>query len=313
MSHILFQCTDYLMTATFPLVSKLQTMKKILFFTVAMLCTCCSLTAQGVAVHSMDDYETVGSSMYVVSYKMTLTTDTVGKEAAKDYDVVILEIGKDLSKCYSQTLFQYDSMNTAAISNGREGAVRPIGRQMDADVVFHFAEHKMEVFQRMLPGTPVSYYEEQLPLIQWQLIGDSKVILDHLCYKAKCRFRGRCWTVWYAPDIPIYCGPWKLLGLTGLILEAKDDKDHFSFDCTKIEIKSQPMKILRKSICVNSSYKEVLEFMRTCYEDIYAYIRRVTPGIAVYSITKNNCGKEIVRKIDEQEKKKVFYNPLELE
>ncbi len=288
-------------------------MKEFLFFIVANVCFCLSILAQGVAPCSMDDYVIAGHSLYVVSYKMMLTTDTLRKEAIKDYDKVLLEIGKDFSKCYSKTLFQYDSLNTEAIRNGKEGSKRPLGKQMDADVVCHYAEQEMEVFQRMLPGSPVMHYEERLPLMQWQSVNDSKVILDYLCYKAECIFRGRHWTVWYAPEIPVSVGPWKLFGLPGLILEAEDDRHHYSFRCTSIEKKAQPIKILRESICAHSSYNEVSSFLRTCYEDFYAYIRRTTPGIAVYSITKDDCGKETVRKVEEQEIKKVPYNPIELE
>lgn len=66
------------------------------------------------------------------------------------------------------------------------------------------------------------YYSEPLAEMNWE-IGDSvRTILDYECVMAETDYHGRHWTVWFTPDIPIQDGPWKLCGLPGLILEARD-------------------------------------------------------------------------------------------
>ena len=45
--------------------------------------------------------------------------------------------------------------------------------------------------------------------------------------EAHYRFRGRLYTAWYYPDIPLPIGPWKLQGLPGIILEAYDAEAFF--------------------------------------------------------------------------------------
>lgn len=63
-------------------------------------------------------------------------------------------------------------------------------------------------------------YDEEMPEIDWELTGEAKEIGGYACRSAECDFRGRHWSVWYSPEIKISAGPYKLMGLPGLILEA---------------------------------------------------------------------------------------------
>lgn len=76
---------------------------------------------------------------------------------------------------------------------------------------------------------------DKLPVINWKLESESKVISNLKCYKATGVFRGRKWIVWYSPQVPFSTGPWKLNGLPGLILEAYDVDKKFSFIATSIK------------------------------------------------------------------------------
>lgn len=72
--------------------------------------------------------------------------------------------------------------------------------------------------------------EEELERPQWIICDSINNILGYECIMAKTDFRGRCWIVWFAPDIPISDGPWKLWGLPGLILKANDAKKQYEFN-----------------------------------------------------------------------------------
>lgn len=78
-------------------------------------------------------------------------------------------------------------------------------------------------------------YEEKLPDFNWQLLGGDTVIAEYTCYKATTTFRGKTWIAWYAPDITVSEGPWKLCGLPGLIVKASTSDSNFSFTCTAIQ------------------------------------------------------------------------------
>lgn len=76
--------------------------------------------------------------------------------------------------------------------------------------------------------------EEPLTKIDWTILPQTKKILDNDCQMATTKFKGRHYTAWFAPSIPLNVGPWKLNGLPGIILAASDDKNEVSFTCTKI-------------------------------------------------------------------------------
>jgi len=78
---------------------------------------------------------------------------------------------------------------------------------------------------------------EKLPKIEWQIIDEFKTLNKLNCQKAIGYFRGRTYSVWFSNDIPLPFGPWKLSGLPGLILEAKDDKNQVYFGAFKISFK----------------------------------------------------------------------------
>ncbi len=85
-------------------------------------------------------------------------------------------------------------------------------------------------------------YSEPLAEMDW-VIGDStKTILNYECVIAETDYHGRHWMVWFTPDIPIQDGPWKLCGLPGLILEAKERAGQHHFIATGIQSTNQEIR-----------------------------------------------------------------------
>lgn len=78
--------------------------------------------------------------------------------------------------------------------------------------------------------------KESIPRIDWKILNEEKQLNTLSCQKAVGTFRGRTYTVWFAPEIPVPYGPWKLCGLPGLILEATDHKNQIIFKANKVKI-----------------------------------------------------------------------------
>jgi len=102
-------------------------------------------------------------------------------------------------------------------------------------------------------GTPVEYYqypnkqklltvdeqmfnsyaiEGPIPAIDWKISGDTATFGGLHCQKANGHFKGRDYIAWFCPDLPVHAGPWKLNGLPGVIVDARDLKNEviFKFD-----------------------------------------------------------------------------------
>jgi hypothetical protein len=95
---------------------------------------------------------------------------------------------------------------------------------------FQYPNDKKMVRQEHLLGSFL--VTGTLPDINWQVTGDTATFGGLHCQKATGHFKGRDYTAWFCPDLPLHIGPWKLNGLPGVIVEAYDAKKdvRFMFD-----------------------------------------------------------------------------------
>lgn len=82
-------------------------------------------------------------------------------------------------------------------------------------------------------------YRDEIPTINWTFEKGSEKILNYDCNIATAKFRGRNYKVWYAKEIPVPIGPWKLGGLPGLILKVDGDKGEYTFEATELVFNSK--------------------------------------------------------------------------
>jgi hypothetical protein len=103
------------------------------------------------------------------------------------------------------------------------------------DVFIDYPERK--IVTNILRCALIDYvYREAEERIQWELVdGEDATILGYDCVKAVGSFRGRRWEVWFTPQIPVSAGPWKLYGLPGLILRARDERGLFEWTATGLK------------------------------------------------------------------------------
>lgn len=85
------------------------------------------------------------------------------------------------------------------------------------------------------------YYREPLDEIGWSVTDSTKTILGYECVMATADYHGRKWTAWFAPEIPVQDGPWKLQGLPGLILEASESSGQHHFMADGLEASNDEM------------------------------------------------------------------------
>jgi len=105
--------------------------------------------------------------------------------------------------------------------------------------------------------------------------------LGYPCQKAKCNFRGRQWTVWFASDIPVSDGPWKLGGLPGLIMEAYDQGIQYHFMIIGLQkVEGEPIVFSNTYVGSNrfekTSRKDFLKAQKRYLMDMSGYIELET-------------------------------------
>ena len=141
-------------------------------------------------------------------------------------------------------------------------------------------------------------YSETLPLQKWKTDNGTKTICGYTCMKATCTWRGRDYTAWYSPQIPVPYGPWKFGGLPGLIIAVSDATGEYSWEAVAVNKGSFPIFAPRRKKYTRSTREKVLKLQRQLNED---YIK--TTGAAVFD---HKTGQPIFSR-------KHKYTPLELE
>lgn len=114
----------------------------------------------------------------------------------------------------------------------------------DSKGFFYHANLDSKIFtnRERLPSKPVIVIDTMM-IINWKIDSIAEKKIENFnCKKAIGEFRGRAYEVWFTEDIPISFGPWKLWGLPGLIVEAKD------LNSDIINIKLRSLKSYNESI-----------------------------------------------------------------
>lgn len=166
------------------------------------------------------------------------------------------------------------------------------------------SEQKMVNTERI--ATQMLQIRESMPAIDWEIGDEQKQIGDYTAQLARGSFGGRDYQVWFVPEIPIPFGPWKLQGLPGLILEARDSKDDVVFTFKSLEQMGGP----KVNLIYPEGIKQVTgaEFTRTykAFRDNPEAFYRATAGSGVrIGVAVGAVGSMPARA-------KVYNNPMEL-
>lgn len=116
------------------------------------------------------------------------------------------------------------------------------------------------------------------PEIKWIILNESKEIGGISCQKAKGIFGGRNYTVWFAESIPFSSGPWKLIGLPGLILSASDDTSRIKFEFSGLEYPKTKTELITWAKAQKISELEFQKLTRAYFADPKGFIENQIRG-----------------------------------
>jgi GLPGLI family protein len=187
-----------------------------------------TLTALGAAAQRPD------TAQVLVHYKFSHVRDTANRGTPYTENMVLL-IGKHAgdyrSYDFQLSVAQDKKRMKETIANSAGGPVR-FNRQItgSATEYYQFPNDKKMLRKESL----FAYFlvSGALPVINWQVSADTASFGGLHCQKAAAHFKGRDYTAWFCPDLPLPVGPWELNGLPGVIVEAYDATGdvRFTFD-----------------------------------------------------------------------------------
>lgn len=192
--------------------------------------------------------DTIDQKRLIVQYDMQAVIDL--NEADQPLSETLrLDIGQSTSRFYSYTAFLQDSILAADFAAGASMEViqqhaQQYQSQWSEETFKHYPEGMTTTLDAVAGQISLLRCEEPEETPRWTLTADTLTVLGYRCTRATTDFKGRTWTAWFAPDIPLSEGPWKLCGLPGLILKAEDAEGHYRFTANGIEQPHTPTPIL---------------------------------------------------------------------
>jgi len=178
-------------------------MKRFFLFSAVLLAAACRAGAQQ-----------PDAAQVVVHYKFVHLRDTNNPTHHFTQDM-ILQAGK----CASV----YKPKPTRNSDNTAPALPRP---KFGTEYYLFLAEKKLIRIEGLFNAYLI---DETMPAIDWRFTRDTATRGGLKCRKATTHFKGRDYTAWFCPDLPLHAGPWKLCGLPGLIVEAYDAKKEVQF------------------------------------------------------------------------------------
>jgi GLPGLI family protein len=171
----------------------------------------------------------------MVHYKFTYVRDTNNRTHPYTENMVLF-VGKSASayRSYDGLVAdrQFKKAYAEAAASSPDG--RPMINRSGAGSGIQYFQYPNE--QKLFTKDNVMFNEYliqgPMPAIDWTISGDTATFGGLHCQKAMGHFRGRDYIVWFCPDLPVHAGPWKLNGLPGVIVDARDTKNEvvFTFD-----------------------------------------------------------------------------------
>lgn len=195
---------------------------------------------------NISKYQIIDTTDLVIKYEMIVVSDTVAQKNTKG--LVTLQVGPRWSKFYGESMHNRD-ISLSKLESGDNKIDELGGSKVSGDNVFpceilnNVSASRLTVLHRI----PWEYnkqikYEESCPVFDWQIDTVCILTAGYNSFKAKAKFRGRTWNAIFTPEIARSAGPWKFLGLPGLILEVWDEQHHYQFKCVSISPKREQIR-----------------------------------------------------------------------
>lgn len=172
--------------------------------------------------------DTLDKLMMRANYAYAFVRDTA--DGYTERGIGTLEIGRTYTKYYNRLFFESDSMVRSGYVKSHSDVLS--GANVDPVTLMEVFIHNLKEKKWNCTGRIVTQdfmYQDNTEDMVWHVSDSVSVISGYNAVMATCVFRGRHYTAWFTPEIPVSAGPWKFSGLPGLILSVTDSEGYFEF------------------------------------------------------------------------------------
>lgn len=147
-------------------------------------------------------------------------------------DYMNLDTDSKKSYFYDAVKSEYDSLSALK-------KVLPTQRRHNINInysVIKDLKAKTTLLETDYKGTMLNIPESEA--VKWKLTNEHSTFGKWKTQKATADYKGRSWEAWFTQELPFQDGPYKFLGLPGLVVKLNDSNNEHNFEL--IEVKKIP-------------------------------------------------------------------------
>lgn len=263
--------------------------------------------------------QTSESGLAYVKYHIKFVNDTTNKTKYFETDIYTV-IGKEYSM-YTMRLPE-PPVQEKNLSNGGFRVTSNVSFSLGATPIvepFYYKFSSNELISIGRFGAEFMAVVDQVPT-KWNITEEKKEIGGYDAQKATIHWKGRDYEVWFTKEIPFATGPWKFVGLPGLVLEVKDKSGDIQIDYAGFDKFDEPRPFtLYHNTPKIVSYADFVKTRKQFQENAGSHLDNMlnsNPGAKI--VVKNKDGQEMsldemkaMMKKNAEDSKKRNNNPVE--
>lgn len=214
-------------------------------------------------------YNQFGDGRYVALYDYNLNTKTKNGDPVTETYITALRIGDNGAVFTDYLTFEADSITNSDLSDEEKAILSEKAGKVN---FFFVPEIVQNIPEGMLTVTDqaaitIGNYTEPFGEIDWNLTEETDTFAGYQVNAAVGSYGGREWKVWFTEEIPVPFGPWKLVGLPGLVLKAQDSENIHEFKLISFTKSSVPMVQKKNPAEVKTDRDKFIEMKNRTAQD----------------------------------------------
>ncbi len=233
------------------------------------------------------ELQPVDSTKWLCTYNYEFLQDSTNRSSLKK-DQMFLQIGSHLSKYTCFDYYVRDStryFNPEKMRDPSQVIVLPVSHSNPLSLYTVYKNYPAKGLMFFTAFADTKFYKVEQPMrFDWSLdMKKDTVILGYSCQRAFTTYAGRNWIAWYAPQIPIFDGPYKFNGLPGLIVKISDSANMHSMTLNSIKkINHNQLITMRtgsfEDVTAEDYHKIMKNYRLRLYEMIKSALLVQSPG-----------------------------------